>query len=168
MVDSMSTNSISIQFTPATEDDEKWQAVIMEADQSLDTTLIITLLDTTYTFNGLQDNTAYTIYVRTDCGESQSEWCSLTCVTLPDGIISHDLDRLVLLYPNPTNGKCIVSNGQGLIETVELYDIFGKRLEFIRVNDWQVEINLSVYAAGLYFVRVTTEQGNITKRVVKR
>lgn len=168
MVDSASTNSISIQFTPASEDDEKWQVVIMEADQPLDTTQVITLSGTTYTFNGLQDNTAYTIYVRTDCGESQSEWCSLTCVTLPDGIISHDLDRLVLLYPNPTSGKCTVSNEQGLIETVELYDIFGKRLEFLHVNDCQVELNLSAYAAGLYFVRVTTEQGKITKRVVKR
>ena len=260
-VTSTSTNSISIQFTPAISEDQNWQTVIVESDMPLDTTQIIALTDTAYTFNGLQDNTAYTIYVRTDCGHSQSDWCSITewtdsipeclpptdmtatpisydsvlvnwqpggpetawrvvvvltddsldtgmslltdsypvtigdlmaetsytvyvqsicgdtCslwgpsvtfVTLPNGIKFHDLARLVLIYPNPTNGKCIVSNGQGLIETVELYDVFGKRLVFLHVNDCRVEMNLSVYASGLYFVQVTTEQGKVTKRVVKR
>ncbi len=257
---STSTNSISIQFTPDTDEEQNWQTVIVEADQSLDTTQIIALTDTVYTFNDLQDNTFYTIYVRTDCGDSQSAWCSITqrtdsipdclpptdvtatpishesvlvnwqpggsetewrvvvvlsddsleagtplltdtypvpignllaetsytvyvqsdCgdtnslwsspvyfVTLPNGINLHDMDHLLLLYPNPTNGKCTVRNEQELIETVELYNIFGKRLELLHVNDYQVEINLSVYAANLYFVRVTTEQGKITKRVVK-
>lgn len=257
---STSTNSISIQFTPDTDEEQNWQTVIVEADQSLDTTQIIALTDTVYTFNDLQDNTFYTIYVRTDCGDSQSAWCSITqrtdsipdclpptdvtatpishesvlvnwqpggsetewrvvvvlsddsleagtplltdtypvpignllaetsytvyvqsdCgdtnslwsspvyfVTLPNGINLHDMDHLLLLYPNPTNGKCTVRNEQELIETVELFNIFGKRLELLHVNDYQVEINLSVYAANLYFVRVTTEQGKITKRVVK-
>jgi len=257
---STSTNSISIQFTPDIDEEQNWQTVIVEADQSLDTTQIIALTDTIYTFNDLQDNTVYTIYVRTDCGDSQSSWCSIALrtdsipdclpptdvtatpishdsvlvnwqpggsetewrvvvvlsddsidvdtslltntypvtigdlmagtsytvyvqsdceytsslwsspvsfITLPNEINPHDID-LFLLYPNPTDGKCTVINEQDPIETVELYDIFGKRLELLHVKDYRVDINLSVYAAGLYFVRISTEQHRITKRVVKR
>ncbi len=87
----------------------------------------------------------------------------------PDvGVDNHDLSQLLHLYPNPTNGKCIIRNEQYIIEYMELYDMFGKRLESSQVNDYQTDINLSSRAAGVYFVRVTTEQGTVTKRVVKR
>lgn len=261
MVTATSTDSIRIRFTPTAEEDLNWQAVIVESDQPLDTTQIIALTDTCYTFNNLQDNTAYTIYVRTDCGDTQSEWCSITqwtdslpacppptdvvatpishdCVvidwqpggseiswnvkvvlsgdslntsahritdshpiiigdlmaetsylvyvqsnyeysssswslpvsfvTLPDGVDAHDMDHLLLLYPNPTNGKCTVVNEQYLIVNVEVYDMFGKRLETLQINDYQIDIDLSPFVSGVYFVRVTTEQGMAIKRVVKR
>ena len=35
------------------------------------------------------------------------------------------------------------------------------------VNDHTVTLDLSGYATGTYFVRVTTERGVVTKRVVK-
>jgi hypothetical protein len=46
--------------------------------------------------------------------------------------------------------------------------MYGKRLEQHFVRDYQTDIDLSARASGVYFVRVTTEQGTVTKRVVKR
>jgi len=87
----------------------------------------------------------------------------------PDvGIPEHNLNQLLHLYPNPTNGKCTIRSEEYAIVNVEVYDVFGKRLESLQVNDYQIDISLSVRAAGVYFVRVTTKQGTITKRVVKR
>ena len=87
----------------------------------------------------------------------------------PDvGIPERDIDQLLHLYPNPTTGKCIVRNEQDLIEQLEVYDMYGKRLEQHLVRDYQTVIDLSTRASGVYFVRVTTEQGTVTKRVVKR
>ena len=84
------------------------------------------------------------------------------------GIPAHNLNQLLHLYPNPTNGKCTIRSEEYAIENVEVYDVFGKRLEQHFVRDYQTVIDLSTRASGVYFVRVTTEQGTVTKRVVKR
>ena len=87
----------------------------------------------------------------------------------PDvGVPEREIDHLLHLYPNPTTGKCIVRNERDLIEQLEVYDMYGKRLEQHFTHDYQTVIDLSARASGVYFVRVTTEQGTITKRVVKR
>ena len=87
----------------------------------------------------------------------------------PDvGIPELDIDQFLNLYPNPTTGKCIVRNEQDLIEQLEVYDTYGKRLEQHFVHDYQTIVDLSTRASGVYFVRVTTEQGTVTKRLIKR
>ena len=42
------------------------------------------------------------------------------------------------------------------------------QLEQHFTHDYQTVIDLSARASGVYFVRVTTQEGTITKRVVKR
>ena len=87
----------------------------------------------------------------------------------PDvGVPERDIDQLLYLYPNPTTGKCIIRNEQDLIKQVEVYDMYGKRLEQYFVYDYQIVIDISARASGVYFVRVTTEYGTVTNRVVKR
>ena len=54
------------------------------------------------------------------------------------------------------------------MERIEVYDVYGKLLEVLQINEYQTDINLSSRASGIYFVRVITEQGMVTKRVVKR
>ena len=76
--------------------------------------------------------------------------------------------HLLHLYPNPTTGKCTIRNDQYVMERIEVYDVFGKPLEVLQINDYQTDIDLSSRASGIYFVRIVTEKGIITKRVVKR
>lgn len=84
------------------------------------------------------------------------------------GVTHHNLDYMLKVYPNPTTGKCTIRSEEFTIRNVELYDVFGKRLKFLQVNDYQIDIDLSAHANGIYFVRVSTEGGVVTKRVVKR
>lgn len=84
------------------------------------------------------------------------------------GIAPHQLDMSIKVLPNPTTGKCTIRSEQFLIDQVEVFDVFGKELDIIQVDDYQIDINLSSRASGIYFVRVITEQGTVTKRVVKR
>lgn len=87
----------------------------------------------------------------------------------PDvGVTEHNLDISLHIYPNPTTGKCTIRNDQYMMERIELYDVYGKQLGVFQVDDYQTDIDLSSRASGVYFVRVTTEQGMVTKRVVKR
>ena len=51
---------------------------------------------------------------------------------------------------------------------MEVYDAYGKMLNAVSVNGNTTAIDLSGYAAGTYFVKIVTENGVVTKRVVKQ
>ena len=91
----------------------------------------------------------------------------ITVNTTNVGVSDYDLNSVVV-YPNPTDGQFRIENSEMTIERVEVYDVYGKLLNVVEVNDTQVAMNISSYAAGTYFVRVYTESGMVTKRIVKR
>lgn len=74
----------------------------------------------------------------------------------------------VVLYPNPTD-KAINLQADNQINSVELYDMFGKNIGNYQVNDYQIEINVQNLAVGMYIAKVKTDNGfsvkkfNITK-----
>ena len=78
----------------------------------------------------------------------------------------------ILVYPNPTkdivNVQCTMNNVQ--LEGIEVIDVYGKVVRTVvgANNDSPTQINVSGLAAGMYFVRVSTEEGTVTKPFVKR
>ena len=84
------------------------------------------------------------------------------------GVTEYELGTYLHIYPNPATGKCTIRNEQYVMERIEMYDVFEKQLNILQTNDYQIDIDLSSYAPGIYFLRVVTEQGMVTKRVVKR
>jgi hypothetical protein len=54
------------------------------------------------------------------------------------------------------------------IESIEVFDVYGKLLQTVSMTPETTTINVSGFAAGMYFVRVTTEQGAATKSFVKK
>jgi hypothetical protein len=54
------------------------------------------------------------------------------------------------------------------VTNMEVYDVYGKLINTVNVIDNPTRINVSNLAAGMYFVRVTTEQGVATKSFVKK
>ena len=89
------------------------------------------------------------------------------------GMLAADRDMVdILVYPNPTrdfiNVQCTMYNVQ--LEGIEVIDVYGKVVRTVvgANNDSPTQINVSGLAAGMYFVRVTTEEGTVTKAFVKR
>ena len=88
--------------------------------------------------------------------------------------IENWLENSVSLYPNPAkeviNVQCTMNNVQ--IEAIEVYDVYGKivrtDVETCHGASLQTRINVSGLANGMYFVRVTTEKGAVTKPFVKK
>jgi len=83
-------------------------------------------------------------------------------------------DRLagsVTLYPNPAremvNVHWRMENGQ-LCGELYLFDVYGKLLQIVPVTSEITPINVSGLADGLYFVRMTTKEGMVTKTFVKK
>ena len=120
-----------------------------------------------HTLVGLTGSTSYDVQVIAHCTNGQTSDPSATITFMTTGINDYTLDNSVTVFPNPTNGLVQIKNGEWRMENVEVYDAYGKLLNTMNVNDHTANLDLSGYAKGTYFVRVTTEKGVVTKRVVK-
>jgi len=125
-----------------------------------------------YTINGLTGLTTYEIQVQAVCDGQTSDWTApITVMTTNVGIEEHLLNS-VTLYPNPAkeilNVQCTMNNVQWDGATVEVFDVYGKLLQIVEISSEITTLNVSGLADGMYFVRVTTEKGAVTKTFVKK
>ena len=121
-----------------------------------------------YTITGLTNNTTYQIQVQANCGDGNlSDWTQAISVTTT-GIASW-LENSVSLYPNPAKEYVDIRvDGDLNVSMMEVYDVYGKLLNTVNVVDNPTRINVSGLADGMYFVRVTTEKGMVTKSFLKK
>jgi hypothetical protein len=122
-----------------------------------------------YNITGLTGLTTYEIQVQADCGNGNvSDWCTaITAQTTNVGIENHLLNS-ISLYPNPAKEYIDVRVDELNVTSMEVYDVYGKLINTVNVIDNPTRINVSSLASGMYFVRVTTEQGTATKSFVKK
>lgn len=114
-------------------------------------------------------------YVATQNGSYKVEVSDGTCVDTSDcvtltnvGIEEGGLDVTVNLYPNPTEGKVSVSLGDHLGKVqINVMDVSGKSQLELFTTDKMIEIDLTDYESGVYFVRVTTDKGQKSIRLIK-
>jgi len=72
------------------------------------------------------------------------------------------------IYPNPTTGELTIDNGQLTINNVEIFDIYGrKQLSIVHCQLSIKKMDISNLFSGIYFVKITTENEIIMKKVVK-
>ena len=84
-----------------------------------------------------------------------------------DNVIEHNVLQCSV-YPNPVNNKLYIVT-EDEVENVVVYDIYG-RVQNLRNSETQKlrnSIDLSDLKAGIYFVKINTEKGNIVKRIIK-
>lgn len=80
------------------------------------------------------------------------------------GTIQHELTSLSI-YPNPVSDMLSITNDTA-IDTVEMFDVNGRRLVNKKVNNASTTIDVSSLATGTYFVKVTTDDGKTTTQQV--
>ena len=121
-----------------------------------------------YTLTGLTNSTTYQIQVQANCGDGNlSDWTQAINVTTTG--IENWLDNSVALYPNPAKEYVDIRvNGDLNVTMMEVYDVYGKLINTVNVVENPTRINVSNLADGMYFVRVTTEAGMVTKTFVKK
>ena len=82
------------------------------------------------------------------------------------------LQNSVILYPNPVkeviNVQCTMNNVQLDGATLEVFDVYGKLLQTVVMSSEITTLNVFSLANGMYFVRVSTDRGAVTKTFVKR
>jgi len=71
----------------------------------------------------------------------------------------------VNVSPNPTTGIINVSNNSDLLLNYRLFDVVGKSISSGKVVNNQLEINAD---KGIYFLELSSDQGTITKKIIKK
>ena len=122
-----------------------------------------------YSITGLVNDEVYEIRVQAVCDpDNLSEWSNILTATAQGVGINDHLLNNIALYPNPANDVVNVQCTMYDVQEVEVIDVYGKVINTVNVTDNPTCINVSGLAAGMYFVRVTTEQGVATKTFVKK
>jgi len=74
----------------------------------------------------------------------------------------------VSLYPNPTHNVLNIVSPLSTITNVAIYDLRGRMVSTIKVeNKSSYQLDMYDLESAMYFVKVTTEAGIITKRVIR-
>ncbi len=89
-----------------------------------------------------------------------------------NGVLSAESfeENQIAVFPNPSEGIFNITFGNLIPNKMEVYDISGKLIQQkngIELINNQTYIDLSTTSNGFYFVKITTENNTITKRIIK-
>ncbi len=129
-----------------------------------DTELIATTEELSFTENDLENGTYYYNVrpVYEDCYGAISGK-EVTYTVNVDEINTID----VTIYPNPAKDFVILSTVNSQQSTVKIYNAIGMLMDEIEIDSEELEINLSDYNPGVYFVNIKSENGTVVKKIVK-
>ncbi|MGB1041169.1 MAG: T9SS type A sorting domain-containing protein, partial [Flavobacteriales bacterium] len=79
--------------------------------------------------------------------------------------------RVITVFPNPTSGIISISfNSEDVdyISKASIIDINGKIIQTKIISNEINQIDISSYQNGFYFLRIETDLGSITKKIIKQ
>ncbi|MBO4751498.1 MAG: T9SS type A sorting domain-containing protein [Bacteroidales bacterium] len=90
--------------------------------------------------------------------------------TTTDVGVQDYLEQKLTLYPNPVTDMVSVTTDDANIQItgVEIYNAYGQLVNTVAFTENPLCINVSGMADGMYFVRVKTDSGVVTKSFVKK
>ena len=78
------------------------------------------------------------------------------------------LDWEVTAFPNPTADRLVLQVPEAVRFRVDLFSAIGQKMAVWQLEDLRSELDLSIYPAGTYFLRITDEDGkSMTMQVMK-
>ncbi len=155
----------------AGENNRQWIVRYSYANQNLNQQLGYLTVDTNYvSISGLTPGKTYGFRVMPVCDDNWlGPWTDEVSVRVSGVGIDNVKGDAVAIYPNPTTGKTTVSLGslEGTA-TLDIIGMDGRILGTYRMESTTLELDLSGYVAGAYFLRLrTTTQNSVHKIVVK-
>ena len=75
----------------------------------------------------------------------------------------------VSVYPNPVLDNVFVSTSTSVpLEEISVYDVNGRLLQTLQSNDDIAKINTQGMQSGIYFLKIVSANGTVTKRISKQ
>ena len=73
----------------------------------------------------------------------------------------------IYIYPNPSNSDWNFKTSNTIINSVEVFNLLGKRIVLENNNSSEVSISTQELTSGIYIARITTEQGTKNVKLIK-
>ena len=129
---------------------------------------IANVANPTYTDKDLEYNTEYCYIVTAVRGDEESEESDEECVKTLGESIEELSSSLINIYPNPVENELFLAT-EVRVEEIAIYDVYGRQTMSRQVNETtsQQVVEVADLEAGVYFVNIKTENGNVVKRFVK-
>ena len=123
--------------------------------------------ETSYSVENLNYNTEYCFEVTAVADDIESEHSGQACAkTLGESL--EEISSSLLLYPNPAENELIIAT-ELHVEEIAIYDIYGRTVsQQVNMTTRQQVVDVADLEAGVYFVNIKTDNGNIVKRFVKK
>ena len=75
----------------------------------------------------------------------------------------------VFLYPNPTKDKITLSFNKGIEADFSVFNLLGKLVIYqpnISISQSHI-MDISKLNSGVYFIRINSDAGTVTKKIIK-
>ena len=134
----------------------------------LDGELLETLTETSFV-KGFDEEGEHHFSVATVCEDGESEQSEKFEFEIK-GVSVDELENNFVIYPNPAKDKIKLSAVSCQLSAARVYNYLGILVEEISVGTrhaTSVEINVSDYNPGIYFINIQTENGNLIKKFIK-
>jgi hypothetical protein len=157
-------NNVSLQWNiPETENPPKAYRIYRND------VLLKELLQTEYVDKELPDGN-YTYFVRAIYADGcETLSYNVVKVNIQNvGIVETHCNASLRVYPNPTDGQLRITNYELQIKNIEIFDLLGKSVGTNPCVRPETTIDISHLPAGMYFMRIQTDKGIITKKIVKK
>ena len=73
----------------------------------------------------------------------------------------------ISIYPNPTNDFITLNVTNSSQGTYYIFDISGKIVMQNPIQNKELIIDMTEFSQGIYFIKITTELGSTTKKIIK-
>lgn len=161
----ITANSAMVKWT-AGGDETTW--VVEHKLQSANDWQTQNVSDTLATLDNLNPSSTYQVRVKAVCEDLESDYIATLFITSV-GVCDMAYAQNILLMPNPADDHIeLYIKGNVLFEAVDIYNAMGQWIQRIPLQDQHASISLEHITSGLYFVRLSSEQGVVTKKFIKK
>lgn len=119
-----------------------------------------------YNMPPLRSNTNYTVAVRSYCGDQNygdERWIYFTTAT----VSIDEVDAFQMsVYPNPTNGRCVVILPDNTAAELNLYSSDGRLIKTVANATGETELQLP--SLGVFLLQAITPNGTATRKIISR
>ncbi len=115
-------------------------------------------------FYGRNDGSLTFLFRSNDTIEKRG-WKALVSCDTNVGINNRKTETAITLFPNPAHGT-VYLNSEIKLKKIEIFNLQGKILQTKNIEGNKTEIDISSLSGGLYIVKISTQVGVTTKKLI--